>query len=475
MGVRWVKLRAGALRIEGMMRRITGSHVSIEMLLLWLLEFLLCCFVFYVLLLPARLADGDAVVPVDALVTAQHAALLAMTIGMISICIGLYRPEICMRTRRLLSNTIVAGLLAFPAVLLVCVLSDISLDFLLGRDALWPMKLLICWIIVLCSTRLLFRAILRLGLLARRVLILGTPPAGTSIADAMRSVRHGSFRVAAIMPTAEAAGLTAASLKRDRIWGVIHAGSEGAATAMPVAVASAIAEARLRSFTGVEFCEQQLRRLDLAELRPGWLEDAAGLSCSPTAAAIRRVGEIVVSVAILLFSLPVLLLAVLAIKLDSSGPVLYRQERVGLNGRRITLLKLRSMRVDAEVAGPAWASARDPRVTRVGAFLRRSRIDELPQLFNVLTGEMSFVGPRPERPHFVEQLTRVIPFYPDRALVKPGVTGWAQVNYPYGASIEDARQKLSFDLYYVKHRSLFLDLLILVATVRVIVFQEGSR
>jgi exopolysaccharide biosynthesis polyprenyl glycosylphosphotransferase len=455
------------------MRRITGSHVSIEMLFLWLVEFLLCCFVFYVLLLPARIAEGGAVVPVAPLATAQHAALLAMTIGLISICIGLYRPEICMRTRRLLSNTIVAGLVAFPAVLLVCVVSDINLDFLLGRDALWPMKVLICWIILLCSTRLLFRGILHTGLLARRVLILGTPPAGSAIADAMCSVRQGSFRVSAIIPAAEAAGLTAEALRRDRIWGVIHADPDG--DALPATFSAAVAKARLRRFTGVEFCEQQLRRLDLAELQLGWLDSAAGVSCGHAASAIRRVCEIVVSLIVLLFSLPVLLLAVLAIKIDSRGPVLYRQERLGLHGRPITLLKLRSMRVDAEIAGPAWASTSDPRITRVGAFLRRSRIDELPQLINVLTGDMGFIGPRPERPHFVEQLSRAIPFYPDRAVVKPGVTGWAQVNYPYGASIEDARQKLAFDLYYVKHRSLFLDLLILFATVRVIVFQEGSR
>jgi len=140
------------------------------------------------------------------------------------------------------------------------------------------------------------------------------------------------------------------------------------------------------------------------------------------------------------------------------------------------VLKFRSMRQDAENAGaPQWAKLRDPRVTRVGAVMRKTRIDELPQLINVLKGEMGFVGPRPERPHFVDQLAEVIPFYRDRACVKPGITGWAQVNYPYGASIEDARQKLSYDLYYVKHRNLFLDLLILFATVRVILFQEGAR
>ncbi len=162
--------------------------------------------------------------------------------------------------------------------------------------------------------------------------------------------------------------------------------------------------------------------------------------------------------------------------MDSPGPVLYRQQRVGLHGEPFTLLKFRSMTNDAEQGGnPLWASQQDPRITRVGSLIRPMRIDELPQLINVLRGEMSMIGPRPERPHFVEQLARVIPLYGERSYVKPGITGWAQVNYPYGASVEDARQKLSYDLYYVKNRSLLLDLLILLATVRVILFREGAR
>ena len=162
-------------------------------------------------------------------------------------------------------------------------------------------------------------------------------------------------------------------------------------------------------------------------------------------------------------------------RLDSPGPVLYRQERVGLNSIPFTLLKFRSMQVNAERSGPAWATTSDPRVTRIGGFIRRTRMDELPQLFNILRGEMGFIGPRPERPHFVQQLSAVIPYYQERARVKPGLTGWAQVNFPYGASVEDARMKLSYDLYYVKHRSVLLDLAIMFATIRVILFQEGAR
>ena len=233
--------------------------------------------------------------------------------------------------------------------------------------------------------------------------------------------------------------------------------------------------AGLHVFSDVEFREQQLRRIDIDRLAPDWMLFAPGLTRGAPEQVLRRLADIALSLGVLLFTLPVIILAAVMIAAESPGPVLYRQERVGLHGRVFTLLKFRSMRTDAEANGPAWARPNDSRVTRIGSFLRRTRIDELPQLFNVLRGEMSFVGPRPERPHFVEKLAGVIPRYNDRAAVKPGITGWAQVNYPYGASIEDARQKLSYDLYYIKRRSLFLDLVILFATVRVVLFQEGAR
>lgn len=191
--------------------------------------------------------------------------------------------------------------------------------------------------------------------------------------------------------------------------------------------------------------------------------------------AIRRGFDVVLSLAGLVVLLLLLPLVTALVKLDSPGPVFYRQERIGLGGRIFTLVKFRSMRTDAEAAGPRWASEQDPRVTRLGRFLRRTRIDELPQLLNVLTGNMSLVGPRPERSCFVEQLNQAIPHFAARVVVKPGVTGWAQVNHPYGASVEDARQKLAYDLYYLQHRSLRLDLRIMLATVRVMVCGTGAR
>ncbi len=218
------------------------------------------------------------------------------------------------------------------------------------------------------------------------------------------------------------------------------------------------------------------RAVDLELLPEGWLATARASCEGRLKNAAHRGLDLAGALALLVFTLPVLLLAALAIKLDSPGPVFYRQERVGRGGRAFMMVKFRSMAVDAEAGGaPRWASQHDPRVTRVGRFLRLTRIDEVPQVLNVLRGDMALVGPRPERPAFVERLGQVIPHYHDRACVKPGITGWAQVNHPYGASVEDARAKLAYDLHYVQRRGLRLDLRILLATVRVVVFQEGAR
>jgi exopolysaccharide biosynthesis polyprenyl glycosylphosphotransferase len=224
------------------------------------------------------------------------------------------------------------------------------------------------------------------------------------------------------------------------------------------------------------FCELHLGRVDLDAIDADWLLYSGGFRQGRLSQILKRATDLVVSVALLVATLPLIGLTALLVRLETPGPVFYRQQRVGLYGKPFTLFKFRSMRLDAEAAGsPRWAQRQDPRITRVGAFIRPMRIDELPQLINVLRGEMSMIGPRPERPHFVEQLGRVIPFYHQRSYVKPGLTGWAQVNFPYGASVEDAREKLSYDLYYVKNRNMLLDLMILVATIRVILFREGAR
>jgi sugar transferase (PEP-CTERM system associated) len=225
------------------------------------------------------------------------------------------------------------------------------------------------------------------------------------------------------------------------------------------------------------FLERETGRVDLDSVNPSWLIFSDGFSSGRMfSSAFKRVFDITASLILLTVMMPVILLTAMAIKLESKGPAFYRQRRVGLFGQGFDVIKLRSMRQDAEVGGTAvWAEKNDPRITRVGNIIRKLRIDELPQCWSVLKGEMSFVGPRPERPQFVDDLEQKLNYYAERHMVKPGITGWAQINYPYGASIEDSRQKLEYDLYYAKNYSPFLDLLILLQTVRVVLFPEGAR
>jgi exopolysaccharide biosynthesis polyprenyl glycosylphosphotransferase len=230
-----------------------------------------------------------------------------------------------------------------------------------------------------------------------------------------------------------------------------------------------------RVYDATGFCERVLRRIPVAHLRTSDFAFADELTVSPLRRAAKRVFDILVASALLLCAAPFLVLVMVAIKLDSKGPIFYRQERTGWGGKPYGLWKFRSMRTDAEKNGAVWARTNDDRVTRVGKFIRKTRIDEIPQVFNVLMGDMSFVGPRPERPVFVEQLKQQIPFYGLREAVKPGLTGWAQIRYPYGASVEDARNKLEFDLYYVKNGSLFLDMGIIFHTVRHVLLARGAR
>jgi len=223
------------------------------------------------------------------------------------------------------------------------------------------------------------------------------------------------------------------------------------------------------------FWEREAGEIDLDGINPGWIVYSNGFEVGLFRSAIKRALDILVSLTLLVITLPVTLVTAVLIKLESPGPLFYRQERVGLNGESFTIMKFRSMRADAEKNGPQWAAKNDSRVTRVGAFIRKVRIDELPQILNVLRGEMAFVGPRPERPVFVQSLTEKIPYYMERHVAKPGITGWAQINYPYGADIEDAKMKLSYDLYYIKNGSLFLDIIIIFQTIKVLLWNSGAR
>lgn len=225
------------------------------------------------------------------------------------------------------------------------------------------------------------------------------------------------------------------------------------------------------------FYERLTGKIHVANLRPSWLIFSSGFRKPRWMQNTRRVGEVIIALASLAVLAPLLLLIAALIRLDSRGPILYRQERVGEHGRLFGLLKFRTMKADAEAqTGPVWASAdNDPRITRLGRLLRKARLDELPQLLNVLSGEMSFVGPRPERPHFVTKLSQVIPYYNQRHSVKPGITGWAQVKFRYGSTIEDAEEKLQFDLYYIKNISLLFDVAIIAETMKVMLYGDGAR
>jgi sugar transferase (PEP-CTERM system associated) len=226
----------------------------------------------------------------------------------------------------------------------------------------------------------------------------------------------------------------------------------------------------------LSFWEREAGQIDLDEVKPSWMALSDGFSSDWLSYMVKRSLDVLLAGIMVLVTFPLMIFVSIAIRFDSSGPALYRQERVGENGRCFNLIKFRSMSATAESDGiPQWAGVADDRVTRVGAFIRRTRIDELPQIFNVLKGDMSFVGPRPERPYFVDMLTQEIPLYAARHIVKPGITGWAQVNYPYGASKEDAKAKLAYDLYYVKNKTFFLDLITMIQTVRVVLMLVGSR
>ena len=221
--------------------------------------------------------------------------------------------------------------------------------------------------------------------------------------------------------------------------------------------------------------ERVTGKILIDDLRPSWLIFSDGFRVSRLSRLMKRTIDLTLALLMALLALPVMAIVALVVLIDDGRPIFYRQERVGENGRAFVLSKFRSMRKDAEKGGkPIWATDGDDRVTRVGRFLRKTRLDELPQLWNVVRGDMSFVGPRPERPFFVEQLSRQIPFYQQRHAVKPGLTGWAQVKYRYGSSLEDAMEKLRYDLYYIKHLSVFFDLTIVFDTVKVVLFRKGA-
>jgi len=445
------------------MTSLFGHNVRSDLLLLYVSEALACFVAVY-----AVLAWRAGIPAEQSHFLALSAALIC---GVISGATGLYRTETLSRLRRVVTATLVAGVLFTASLPAFAVLKAGSPDMLHGSLVAIPLA----FAAAVISTRLGYAAMARRGYLRRRLVLVRQAAApGSDAAPPAAEGRQRPFEVTMTIPAGACLedSLDPAKLRALRIWAVVTEGPP----ALPGALAERVEAAGIRVIAETELRERELARVDIETLPAGWLAASRAARETLVERGLRRVLDILCCLILVVFTSPLLLLAAIAIKLESRGPVFYRQERVGRGNRTFMLVKFRSMRADAEVGGrPVWASKADPRVTRVGRWLRLTRIDEIPQVVNVLRGEMHFVGPRPERPGFVEQLGRQIPHYHDRAVVKPGITGWAQVNYPYGASVEDARMKLAYDLYYVRRRSLFLDLLILISTVRVILFQEGAR
>ncbi|WP_305046477.1 TIGR03013 family XrtA/PEP-CTERM system glycosyltransferase [Geoalkalibacter sp.] len=321
--------------------------------------------------------------------------------------------------------------------------------------------------------------------IAQRVVILGNGTLGQKIEEIIPSVRHNYVFAGYIRPDKEAVCVPETSIvgsiddlyetvRRIKAHKIIVSLAERRGV-LPVREILRCKLSGVEIIDALNFYEQLTGKLLVENINPSWFIFSNGFRVTRFIRCYKRILDIVFSLTGILLSLPLLPFIALAIKLDSRGPVFFRQTRVGEGEKEFMLYKFRSMTQDAEKNGAVWACKNDARVTRVGHFLRKTRLDEIPQLFNVLKGDMSFVGPRPERPEFVSMLTEKIPYYSKRHFVKPGVTGWAQVKYPYGASVEDALEKLRYDLYYIKNISILMDILIVLETVKVVLFGRGAR
>jgi sugar transferase (PEP-CTERM system associated) len=421
----------------------------------------------------------------DVMLPAAGPQVLSLAAGMflINSASGLYQAAPNFTRTQALARAALALCLALPLTWLIFGLLPADME---GRDAVRLAALAGVGVVIL---RRVYATAWASGHGAHaRILILGCGPAARLVTDTLRKADPHAQVVGyypspnesgcavdgqMVLPAARSLTATARQMGVDEI---VVALTERRSGSMPL---RELLDCKL---FGIKVCdvnthfEKTLGQIRLGFANAGWMIFGDGFNQGFWRTAVKRLFDIVCSLVLIVIGAPIMLAAAIAIKLDSRGPVLYRQERVGLNGRPFLVTKFRSMRQDAEQDGqPRWATVQDDRVTRIGAFMRKTRIDELPQLFNVLKGEMSLVGPRPERPFFVEQLTEKIPYFAVRQSVKPGVTGWAQVRYQYGATVEDAAEKLQYDLYYVKNHSLFLDVMILFETVAVVLTGKGAR
>ncbi|MCS6854101.1 MAG: TIGR03013 family PEP-CTERM/XrtA system glycosyltransferase [Elioraea sp.] len=415
-------------------------------------------------------------------------ALFAALYLLFAYATGLYRREALLETRRSLGRVpIAAGLGSMVAAAPAAFLPP---PFAAEGSATLFAVALIVFSLAGWAARVLMFALIDRGAFRRRILVIGAGEKAWELAFLMRRegravgmeitfVHHPALgRIdprlandpeARIVTTEDGFVGIAREIDADQ---VVVAPDER--RGMPMAALLACRTGGFPVYEFQRFLEKEIGRVDMKRLDYSWLLYADGFTFTAVDLFLKRALDIAVSTILLFLTLPMLVGAGLAIKLEDGGPILYRQARVTKGGRVFKILKLRTMYQDAERSGAMWAQKGDPRVTRIGRFLRRMRIDELPQLINVLKGDMSFVGPRPERPEFVRELAEQLPLYNERHLVRAGLTGWAQINYPYGASLDDARSKLSYDLFYVKNFSVLFDVLIIIQTLRVVLWPGGG-
>ena len=405
----------------------------------------------------------------------------AAVVWLAMISVGVYGPYALRSLRFASARLLVATSLGIIALA--------TIDWILPGETFWRSTLLYAMgftVLVLVADRLLLNSFLGSSAFRRRVMVLGAGDRAQRLRELGDKPESG-FAIVSYIAMGEPERVVEEAIPREAIHDlgrfVENLGVSEVVLALQERRNSLPLNDLLRIKTkGVHvndfssFLERETGRVDLDTVNPSWLIFSDGFSSSRIlSSAAKRLFDIVASLILLTLTFPVIALFALIVKLDSTGPAFFRQQRVGLYGQPFHLIKLRSMRTDAEKDGAKWAEENDPRVTRVGRFIRKVRIDELPQTWSVLKGEMSFVGPRPEVPKFVDDLQEQIAFYGERHMVKPGITGWAQINYPYGASIDDSRKKLEYDLYYAKNYTPFLDLVILLQTVRVVLWPEGAR
>jgi sugar transferase (PEP-CTERM system associated) len=405
----------------------------------------------------------------------------AVVISLSMVAVGVYGAEALRSMRFAAARLLVAISLGVIALSFV--------DFLFAAQNFWRSTLAYSMafaIVLLTANRLVLGGFLGTSAFRRRVLVLGAGDRAQRLRDLAERPESG-FVIVGYVAMSDGAPVVEEAISRGAIHNLTRFVDNLGVTEVVLALEERRTALPLKDLlriktTGVHvnefssFLERETGRVDLDTVNPSWLIFSDGFSSGRMISSVaKRLFDIVASAVALCVTAPIILLFALLVKIDSRGPAFYRQQRVGLFGENFDVIKLRSMRTDAEVAGAQWASKDDPRVTRVGRFIRKVRIDELPQAWTVLKGEMSFVGPRPERPQFVAELEDALRYYAERHMVKPGITGWAQINYPYGASIEDSRHKLEYDLYYAKNYTPFLDLLIILQTLRVVLWSEGAR